>query len=272
MPAIGLQVFPFLAETQADFAGTMLNIAAAGYSHVELLAGLAPPATMAAGIRDAGLLVPSVHASASRLYPGTPSVADDIDLLIATCRAVGAGTLICSTPFIPGGVTPDRFEATLDLFGPAQWAAHAAFLNRTSEKLRRAGLRLGYHNHGEEFRGAARDTPFERLVAMTARHDVRFELDCGWAILAGVDPVVLIDRHARRIDFLHLKDLAKDASPGVNRTMALGDGRVDVLAIVAAGRRAGMQAMFVELEPPFAQPPLVLARRSRSFLTRLAGV
>lgn len=270
MPAIGIQVFPFLAEAQADFGGTMRAIAAAGYTHVELLAGLAPPAKMAAGTRDAGLKVPSVHASASRLYPGAPSVADDLDLLIATCRAVGAGTLICSTPFVAGGVSPDRFAATLDAFGSADWAAHGAFLNRTSEKVRRAGLRLGYHNHGQEFRGAAGETPFDRLIALTARHDVRFELDCGWAILAGVDPVAVIDRHARRIDFLHLKDLAKDAAPGVNRTTALGDGRVDIPAIVAAGRRARVRAMLVELEPPFAEPPLVLARRSRSFLARSA--
>ena len=271
MPAVGLQVFPLLAQAQADFAGTMGAIAAAGYADVELLAGLAPPARMAAGIRAAGLRVPSVHASASRLYPGAPSVADDLDQLIATCRAVGAGTLVCSTPFVAGGVTPDRFEATLDAFGPVEWAAHAAFLNRTAETVRRAGLRLGYHNHGQEFRGRAQDLPFDRLVAATARQDVRFELDCGWAILAGVDPVAVIDRHARRIDFLHLKDLAKDAAPGTNRTVALGDGRVDVPAIVAAGRRAGVRAMFVELEPPFAEPPLVLARRSRSFLARSVG-
>lgn len=272
-PMVGIQIFQFLELAQRDFAGTLRLISDIGYRHVELMAGLAPPTVMARALRDTGLTAPSVHASATRLFPGVPNVADDLDALISCCREVGARYLVCSTPWIRGGLAPGMpFDDAIDRFGPREWLDHAEFLNRTSEKISRAGLHLAYHNHRHDFRKVAGVTGFDVILAHTSPRHVAIELDCGWAYVAGEDPAALIRRHRGRIALLHLKDMAANGAGdaiGQVQSVPLGRGSLDIRAILKAADRSGVIAAFVEQEPPFITPSATSARESWSFLQKI---
>jgi sugar phosphate isomerase/epimerase len=156
-------------------------------------------------------------------------------------------------------------------FGPREWHDHANFLNRTSETVRKAGLRLAYHNHRQEFRKIRGTSGFDIILRSTSPRDVAIELDCGWAYVAGEDPAALMRRHRGRIELLHLKDMtatSRGPKAASAQSVPLGEGALNIDAIIAEARRSNVLAMFVEQEPPFRLSPEASARASWNFLTR----
>lgn len=107
-----------------------------------------------------------------------------------------------------------------------------------SEELAAYGLDLSYHNHDHEFRSLGPDADgeaaFDRLLDRTADH-VGIELDVGWAVAAGADPVELLERVSGRVDLVHFKD-TKTAVP-----VGLGDGHVDLDRCIAAASEIGAE-------------------------------
>lgn len=105
-------------------------------------------------------------------------------------------------------------------------------LTTLSEELSALGLELSYHNHDHEFQSlrGSDETAFDRLLRETDDH-VGVELDVGWAVAAGADPVELLERVPGRADLVHFKDTA-DAVP-----VQLGEGYVDLDACADAARR-----------------------------------
>lgn len=88
------------------------------------------------------------------------------------------------------------------------------------------GIAVGYHNH----MGALGQSPDEvaRVLDAADSRYVRLLLDIAHYQQAGGDPAAAIRRHAGRLLFLHIKDLAGD------RFVELGRGRVDLTAVFAA--------------------------------------
>ncbi len=88
------------------------------------------------------------------------------------------------------------------------------------------GIAVGYHNH----MGALGQSPDEvaRVLDATDSRYVRLLLDIAHYQEAGGDPAAAIRRHAGRLLFLHIKDLAGD------RFVELGRGSVDLKAVFAA--------------------------------------
>ena len=60
------------------------------------------------------------------------------------------------------------------------------------EKTAAAGIRFGYHNHVREFAVTDGKTPYMELLQLTDPKKVTFELDCGWAVVAGMNPVEIM--------------------------------------------------------------------------------
>jgi inosose dehydratase len=79
-----------------------------------------------------------------------------------------------------------------------------AALNRYGKQVGGLGLKLAYHNHGLEFKGATPE--IEALLAGTDPSLVTFLLDAGHAFAAGADVVAFVNRHSNRLAGLHLRD------------------------------------------------------------------
>lgn len=75
------------------------------------------------------------------------------------------------------------------------------------------GLKALMHNHGEEFcrMNGSEKRIFDFIAENTDPELVGFELDAGWVVRAGLDPVEYINRYAGRVPLIHMKECAYPA-------------------------------------------------------------
>lgn len=100
------------------------------------------------------------------------------------------------------------------------------------EKIKAAGLKFAFHNHHREFVDYGGYTVMDQIFEKT---DWNFTLDTGWAHVAGVDVLEIIEKYKDRLQYVHLKDFCFDkAEDGtVNyRIVPLYKGEVPVDAII----------------------------------------
>ena len=142
-------------------------------------------------------------------------------------------------------------------------------LNTLTERFKREGLGIGYHNHfGEFFDLGGGRRGIDILLRETSPETI-FELDVGWAVAAGADPIALLEAYPKRFKALHVKDMVASDAPGAvigHRTVAVGSGTTDWRKVLAVATRVGATQWFVELEPPFEKPRLELLKASIDYL------
>jgi sugar phosphate isomerase/epimerase len=286
MRPLGIQLYMLNKELEADFQGTLNQVAAIGYREVEL-AGFhnRTGAELRKALDEAGLTCPSVHIQMTSLFPGMPSLADPA-AIIEIMQVLGAKQLV-----VPAFTLPERFLPRLrdpalmrDMrrLGAAAWEIGLAMtaedwkdfarsLNEKGRLFAKSGLRIGYHNHNVELAPlAGGGTPLEVLIRETDPALVSFELDVGWAASAGIDAAAFLNRYASRINQLHLKDTAKRSPPGSLEGFTsanLGAGIVDWPALMHAIGSAKIEHVYVEQEEPFKEPPIDAARIAFNFLS-----
>ena len=60
------------------------------------------------------------------------------------------------------------------------------------------------------------------------RDQPRPEIDLGWVLVGGADPLAVMKKHADRVDMLHVKDFVHDASQPMGwRCVDVGKGVID---------------------------------------------
>lgn len=82
----------------------------------------------------------------------------------------------------------------------------AAELNKFGAMAKKYGITVGYHNHTQEFNEDQGKYLYDWVIENTDPETVAFEIDCGWASAAGIDPVAYIKKHAGRIAAIHIKE------------------------------------------------------------------
>ena len=137
----------------------------------------------------------------------------------------------------------------------------AALVNRIGEAAKRAGLHYVYHNHDFEFADQGGGAiGYDVLLRESDPELVKFEIDCGWMIFAGRNPIDYFKKYPNRFPMIHVKDFLpahdKSAVAGSAADMVgaeLGRGVVDYNPIFAAAEKTGLQHYFVEQEGPFSR-------------------
>ncbi|MFC7076415.1 sugar phosphate isomerase/epimerase family protein [Haloarcula halophila] len=195
------------------------RIAAAGYDGVEF-AGLSDPVETAERLQSTGLLAAGAHVDAETIQSDPAGVTDELATLGAPYVVV---------PYLDD----DHF---VDAAAVTETARKLDELAGSVEKP------LLYHNHTHEFVPVGTETAFDRLLAETT---VGIELDAGWARAAGRDPAALLETLSGRVPVVHLKDVTADGEP-----TDLGDGVVDLQAVVDAARAAGTEWLVFEHDDP----------------------
>lgn len=149
-------------------------------------------------------------------------------------------------------------------------------INRLAQLSKQAGFQYAYHNHYFEFRDLGDGkNGYDILLEYTDPALVKFQIDCGWMILAGHDPVRYMRSHPGRFRMLHIKDFVKgpvytgDGKPSVGTE--LGRGRIDYRPVFREATKAGIVYYFVEQEPPFVEglTPLQAAAIDYKYLHKL---
>lgn len=253
---LGLQLYTVGDELARDFAGTLRRLAAAGYEDVELAGFHGQAATaLRSMFKATGLRCRSAHFGMEELDQG-------LDQVLADARTLGLTYIVCAMPRFS-----DFANITTD-----EWKANADVCNRVGARAKAAGFTFAYHNHNLEFRRAGASTGFDLLMAHTDPALVKVQLDCGWVATSGLNPAEMILRYAGRVRLLHLKDLKRGFTRNTDmriETTGIGDGVMNWRAIFAAAKTARVEGYYVEIEAPFARPPLEMAAASATYLKAL---
>jgi sugar phosphate isomerase/epimerase len=117
------------------------------------------------------------------------TIEDDFDAVVQYHHAIG-----CER------ITINRNQ----LYSQEAIDAFVAQANRLRLKLLGEGIRLGFHNHHQEF-----ETNFDGSIAYPSileRTELDLQLDVFWSRVAGHDPVAQIETFGKRLQSIHLKD------------------------------------------------------------------
>jgi sugar phosphate isomerase/epimerase len=224
---IALELYTVRAEAQQDFAGVLDRVAAIGYVGVEVSGLHGMPAGELRSRLDAlglelmgafGILPPA---------PGENGATGAAAEMVIDERFLEAQQML-GNDVVVAGLMPAEV-ASLDALDRG-----AERLNRCAELVRGRQMALGYHNHWWEFESRDGWTPMTSLLERV-EPDVFLEVDIYWLQTAGLDPVETLAELGSRVRRLHVKD--GPCVQGVPQT-ALGDGRVDLAAVLAAAPQA----------------------------------
>lgn len=240
-PVVALQLYTVRNEVEADYPGTLKQVAAMGY--------------------------PAVQAGPTKKYKAKAvrKMMDDLGLASAGVH-VGIEQL------------QDEFGATVDMIKDMrdEWAIVAWMpeeRRRTAEDWRRtarqmtgigarlldAGIRLAYHNHSFEFYTFGGQYGYDIFFGAVDPDLVHNEIDTYWVRHGNEDPVAYLKKYAGHIQIVHFKDMGK----GPDRPMVpVGEGILDWPAIITACKKGRTRWMCVEQDTCDPLTPLEAARVS----------
>jgi sugar phosphate isomerase/epimerase len=250
---IGLELYTVGAELDKDYDGTLHKIAAIGYKEIET--GVSPKrkaGDVKKSLQDAGLQCRALHMGLGGMEEAIPYA-----------KEIGAKYVISSVT-LPKAPEPGKFDmkgfmAILGALKLDDYKTIAARCNEMVEQAKKEGLQFGYHNHNFEFKsqdGGA--IGYDVILKETDAALVKFELDCGWMVAAGHDPVAYLSKYPGRYRLLHIKDFLPTISPATSldegvrpKPAELGRGHIDYKPIFAAAKKTEVELYYVEQEPPF---------------------
>jgi sugar phosphate isomerase/epimerase len=239
---ISLQLYSLREASQKDFVGVIRSVGRIGYAGVEPAGffGLAA-SELRKIVEGEGMRVSSSH--------GPWANPDNLGEAIDTAGALGID-LVASGYKAEDFADLDAIERTADK------------TNLMAEKLAAAGLTLFLHNHWWEYERLDGRIKYDIFAELAPK--VSFEIDTYWAANFGAnDPAREVEKLKARAPLLHVKDgtLVKDEPQ-----LALGEGAMDIPAVIAAADPEVLRWLVVELDS-CATDMLEAVERSYRYLT-----
>jgi sugar phosphate isomerase/epimerase len=275
---IGIQLYTLGPDLAKDVDGTFAQLASIGYHSVELAGMLGKtPKDLRASLDKAGLVCASAHIQARG---AAGSFETDLARLADDLTTIGVKTAVMPSPYLSdariaaakGSSGADYFRKLMGGMTADDFKLNADYLNRNAAALKKAGIRVGYHNHNFEFAPVGGTTGYEILLKNTDPALVTFEMDIGWVAAAGVDPLALLKAHKGRFTQMHVKDIKADTKANFALAMdpaEIGSGKLAWKTLLPSAYAQGVREFYVEQEPPFTRPRIEAARISHDYL---AGV
>lgn len=244
---VGVQLYTFRKEMLADALGTLQQIAALGITQIETAGsdkgyyyGLAPK-EMKKACAGLGMTLRSGHVHVDGKWQQTMDDAAES----------GQEYLICST-MPSSGQTVSNYKKVAEAF------------NKAGEECKGRGLKFGYHNHEYEFETEGGVVLYDVLLQNTDAAVVHMEMDLGWVLVGGKNPLDYFTTYPGRFPLWHLKDmdLAKKHS------VEFGKGGLDIMAMLKNSKRSGLRYLFVEQEE-YATTPIESMKYNMAYLKKL---
>ena len=259
---VGLQLYSLRDQIPKDINGTMAKIAAAGYKQVETwqynktdgFFGLDAKAFKSV-LDSNGLKIPSGHFLMDMYL--TSGKTDDLETYIDAAHITGMEYLLVG--YINGDFikTSDDFKRVADKF------------NGVAEVCKKAGLKMGYHNHNFEWKVDNGTTFYDTLLNNTDPALVKMEMDIYWVVNAGKDPIGIIKQHSGRFFAFHIKDMDKTHH---NLNTEIGKGIIDFKSIMNYAKLAGVTHFIVEQENYIDIDPYVSITESCAYVKNVLKV
>lgn len=243
---IGCQTYPVRADITKDVPGTLAQLRSAGFEAIELcspasyreFAPLAKdgPAALKKTIEAAGLKCESSH------Y-GFRELKEKLDDAIGFAKELGLKQMILASPGLP---------ATAKL---ADWSRAAEEFNGIAEKIRKAGLAAGYHNHNNEFAELEGTLIYDELMKRFDPKLVGMQFQTA-VISVGYQAATYFEKYPGRFLSIH----AADWSTTEKKQVPIGTGAIEWKKLFAAAKKAGVKNYFVEMNLDLMKPSVPYLR------------
>ncbi len=243
----GVQLYSFRDEMAEDALGTLEQIASIGLKKIEsarsnkgLYYGLAPKE-----MKDA------CDALGMKLTSGHVALDDKFEKTMEEAVTSGQEYVICSS--MPSkGQTVDNYKKVAEEF------------NKAGEACKKLGLKFGYHNHEYEFESENGKVLYDVLMDNTQADLVHMELDLGWVVVGGKDPLDYFEKYPGRFPLWHLKDMNMTKKESTE----FGKGALDIAVMMANQEASGVKHIFIEQEE-YASTPIESMKHNMKFLEAL---
>lgn len=234
---IGYQSYVLRDEINKDIVGTLKKTFEMGYEHVEMCSpfGYAPDTfgalTKYSGkelkniVNDSGLACYSAHFTWEELEK-------NLDARIAFAHEMGLKHMVCS-----GGL----YGKTMDSL-----KKQCETLNKMGEKITRAGLVAGYHNHNGEFEQKKDGRPdYDIILEQLDPSYIKMQFQVA-AVQLGYQAADYFRKFPGRFISAHLSDYSVNDH---NKQIVLGEkGLVDWKDFFEAAKVGGLKWVYVEME------------------------
>lgn len=231
---IGFQSWSVRDMLSKDFSGTLKLMSAQGYQLVEMCSpkgyvdsGFGSLVNMKTSdmrkiIYDAGLDCPSCHF-------GLHELTDDLDDRIEFAQELGLTQMICSSFGLPKTATLKDYRNDADK------------LNKAAEKIRKAGLQAGFHNHEFEFATLDGQLIYDALMSRFDHDLVKMQFQTE-VINLGYKASDYFKKYPGRFISSHLSDWTAD-----KKEVPIGQGIIDWKEFFTAAQTGGVKNFFVEM-------------------------
>lgn len=245
---VGIQLYSFRKQGEKDFPGIIKKAAELGFSGVEF-AGYGPfgakPAELRKMVDDAGLKVFGTHTGYNLVMP------DKIQQTIDFHKTIGCPFII--VPWID----PKQMESKDGCLKVAE------VLTKASETAQAAGLHVGYHAHGGDFKKIDGGlTSWEVLFDHTPKAFVH-QIDFGNTLGGGGDPYKLVERYPGRSLTVHLKE------HGGPKGAVFGQGDVDFKRALALCEAVGGTTCYIIEHESDPDNAFVTAKQCLDYVQKL---
>lgn len=248
---ISLQLYSLRADMQKAPKNTVEAVGKIGYRMVEH-AGYGSgkfygmtPSEFKTLLTANGLTMPSGHtALLPKHVDSSGNFTDEWKKTVDDAATLGQQYVISPWIDVSMRKTADGLKKVTDLF------------NRAGELCQKSGMKFGYHNHDFEMGSVDGQVIYDILLANTDPKLVTLQMDVGWVVAGGSDPMVWFKKYPGRFELLHMRDVKPMAGHEHPVGVDLGDGIVKFDAILKAKKQAGAKYFVVEQEEYGTKTPL----------------
>ncbi len=245
----GIQLYTVRKEMMEDAAGTLKKLAALGIKQIESAGsekgyyyGL-KPGEMKKICAGLGMTLRSGHVHLDDKWQQTMD-----DAVVS-----GQEYMICSS--MPSkGQTVDNYKKVAQQF------------NKAGEACKKLNIKFGYHNHEYEFEQENGKVLYDVLLENTDPALVCMELDLGWVIIPGKDPLDYFTRYPGRFPLWHLKDMDMVKK----QSTEFGKGGLDIKKMFANSSQSGLKYFFIEQEE-YSSTPMESMKYNMNYLKNMKG-
>jgi len=227
-----------------DFAGTLRELKDVGYAGMEITSfhGFRgnvrgdygpltdmPPAQIRKIISDSGLTCESSHFMAKEF--------EDAGIGAAIDWAHGVGIKYMVATGLPTAKNA------------AEWQQQFDWMNRVGQRVRREGLRLGFHTDASVWTRYDGKLAMDEMLRNVPDDNCLQQLDLAGVIEHDVDAGAYMSVHRDRFYWLHLRDGVKPKEAGAYLpALVPGQGVIDWNSVMAGARQAGVKSYIVEMQ------------------------
>ncbi|WP_276373087.1 TIM barrel protein [Chryseolinea sp. H1M3-3] len=240
---VGLQLYSVRTEMKSDPLGTLKQISAMGYKHVEH-ANYVDRKFYGYGAKefkkilsDLGMDMPSGHT----VLGGKHWDAAKKDFTDVWKYTVEDAAIVGQEFVISPSLEKEYWKSADDLKGFME------VFNKSGELCKKSGMKFGYHNHDFEFSQKLEGTTmFDIILTETDPALVIQQIDIGNLYNGGAKALDVMTKYPGRFQSMHVKDeIASSEGNEKYESTILGKGIVPVKEVIDLGRKSGGTKHFI---------------------------